>query len=293
MKVFISHSSTDKKFARTLKDDLNENSFSTWLDEDEIDFGDKLIDKLETALEESSHFLIILSPASVNSEWVKFELTKALNKNETHLLKKIIPIKYSSCEVPRELQQFLYADLTAETRRVHGEKVFFVTPGYDNFLNKLCKTIRNSDNALTSAEKVKIKEELIQSPFNDALLVTGKVIKGIYTVKGYTSRDSKLKYSNRILANAKQGVFETLEEIRPVLLPPLLQSVLSHLKFGDSIYISKNYAFNEVGHFAGYRTDDVSFTIDRRIRDEISLQKGLQYNVEIDPAINKINFIDR
>ena len=88
MKIFISHSSADKKFARTLKDDLKENSFTTWVDEDELNFGDSLIDKLEAALGESSHFLIILSPASVNSEWVKFELAKALKKKDNHLVQK-------------------------------------------------------------------------------------------------------------------------------------------------------------------------------------------------------------
>ncbi|MBK9047539.1 MAG: toll/interleukin-1 receptor domain-containing protein [Bacteroidetes bacterium] len=81
MKVFISHSSTDKKFVRTLKEDLNENGIETWFDEDELDLGDSLADKLELALEESSHFIIVLSPASASSEWVKsLNWRKQLNR---------------------------------------------------------------------------------------------------------------------------------------------------------------------------------------------------------------------
>ena len=34
IKAFISHSSKDKKFVRTLKEDLNENGIETWFDEE-------------------------------------------------------------------------------------------------------------------------------------------------------------------------------------------------------------------------------------------------------------------
>ena len=67
MKVFISHSSKDKRFVRTIKDGLNENCIDTWLDEDQLDLGDSLIAKLERALDESSHIVIVLSPASTES----------------------------------------------------------------------------------------------------------------------------------------------------------------------------------------------------------------------------------
>ena len=36
MKVFISHSSSDKPFVRKLKNDLNLNGIDTWYDEDEL-----------------------------------------------------------------------------------------------------------------------------------------------------------------------------------------------------------------------------------------------------------------
>lgn len=91
IKIFISHSSTDKLFIHTLKEDLKVNGFQTWVDQDELDLGDKLSDKLELALSESSHFLIILTPSSVNSEWVKFELAKALKHRTNKLIQKIIP----------------------------------------------------------------------------------------------------------------------------------------------------------------------------------------------------------
>jgi hypothetical protein len=160
MKVFISHSSIDKKFVRTLKDDLSENNIETWFDEDELILGDSLSDKLELALEESSHFLIILSPTSVNSEWVRFELEKALKQNNSQLLQKIIPVKYSDCEVPKELVKFIYADLSHEVRQIQGDKVTFVSNGYSSFLNKLCKSIRNSEKELSKQDRIILRKEV-------------------------------------------------------------------------------------------------------------------------------------
>ena len=68
MKVLISHSSKDKRFVKKLKQDLEANDISTWLDQDEMDIGDSLIEKLEEGIDDSSHFLIVLSPNSIKSE---------------------------------------------------------------------------------------------------------------------------------------------------------------------------------------------------------------------------------
>src|SRR5687767_4725114 len=108
MKVFISHSSVDKEFVRTLKKDLNTNAIQTWFDEDQLELGDSLLDKLESGLSESSHFIIVLSHASTNSDWVKYEVKKALENKSINLSSKIIPLKYNECEIPIELTSLLY-----------------------------------------------------------------------------------------------------------------------------------------------------------------------------------------
>ena len=104
MKIFISHSVIDKPFVKKLKQDLNLNYIDTWFDEDELQVGDSVIDKLSDALTSSSHFLIVLSPNSVNSEWVKYELDNALKHTEQETVNKIIPIHYRKCvNLPRSI----------------------------------------------------------------------------------------------------------------------------------------------------------------------------------------------
>ena len=141
MKVFISHSSKDKKFVRTLKDCLLENSIDTWLDEDQLDLGDSLVAKLETALDNSSHLVIILSPSSVESDWVNFELKKALKNNRTGLTQKIIPVKYRECEIPEEIADLLHADLSNEVVLPVGERVKFISDGFDSFFLNLLERL--------------------------------------------------------------------------------------------------------------------------------------------------------
>jgi hypothetical protein len=290
MKVFISHSSTDKKFVRTLKDDLNENGIGTWVDEDELDLGDLLVDKLELALEQSSHFLIILSQVSVNSEWVKFELKKALKQKDSELLQKIIPVKYNECETPKELENFIYEDLSKNIRQIKDNKVAFTSEGYTNFLNKLCRAIRNSEKQLSKSDKATLKKEVEENSLNESF-TQKNFIKSIYKLIGYKDSETRLTYAGTIIKSKNENL-KDVQQIRPILLPPLLKSSFKSINLGDEITFSKNYYFNEYGHFAGYRKDDLAITLDHRIRKGLNLTKGVRYNVEIDTQKRNINFIE-
>jgi hypothetical protein len=62
------------------------NYIDSWLDEDELLPGDSLIEKLDSALKDSTHLMIVLSPNSVKSDWVKFELENGVDS--THKCNK-------------------------------------------------------------------------------------------------------------------------------------------------------------------------------------------------------------
>jgi TIR domain len=87
MKVFISHSSKDKWAARRISEDIVEIGCETFLDEKDIKSGNAIDASIKKHLKECEDFLIILSPASIKSEWVLIELGGALA-----LEKNIIPI---------------------------------------------------------------------------------------------------------------------------------------------------------------------------------------------------------
>ena len=78
MKVFLSHSSADKRFVNELRQALELRGCHGWLDARELRGGDILSDELKLAIEDADAFALVVSPASFQSEWVGEELTHAL-----------------------------------------------------------------------------------------------------------------------------------------------------------------------------------------------------------------------
>jgi len=110
-KVFISHSSIDKPFARRLARGLERAGFRTWLDEKELLPGDPLAQKLSEALMKAGAVLVVVSSASAKSKWLAFELNKATDR----MVKgdcRVIPAIKEQISLPPEVAGLLYADFT-------------------------------------------------------------------------------------------------------------------------------------------------------------------------------------
>ncbi len=212
MKVFISHSSNDKRFVGTLKDDLNENGIETFFDEDSLELGDSLKERLDIALDESSHF----SPNAVSSNWVRYELLGAVNLFGANTLKKIIPIKYRECEIPESIAGLLYADLSGENVKRNEEYVKFIGDGYDRFLNKLLTTLKNSDKRLNKSDRTELKKEATQTEKNNEkeLSATFRIKHKIVRYKDMRAID----YYRGIVSKNKR--VKSLKDIQPIILPP-------------------------------------------------------------------------
>ncbi|EMJ96681.1 toll/interleukin-1 receptor domain-containing protein [Leptospira alstonii] len=108
--IFISHKSTDKPVARTLKQDLEKVGFKVWLDEDQIRVGDSISSKIQEGLQESDFLLILLSKAALESGWVQAEW-KSKYLDEINLDQVVIlPILLETCSIPILLKDKKYAD---------------------------------------------------------------------------------------------------------------------------------------------------------------------------------------
>jgi TIR domain len=108
--IFISHNHRDKHFVRTLAQDLGALGVRVWLDEAEIRVGDSLIEKISTAIDEMRYLGIVLSPNSVESRWVKEELSQALVGQLSERDTVVLPIMLVDCQVPGFLRGRAYAD---------------------------------------------------------------------------------------------------------------------------------------------------------------------------------------
>ena len=99
-KVFISYSRKDIDFARKLAGDLEKAGYDVWWDITDLEGGDVWIRKIYQAIKTSQYFIVVLTPASIESNWVTEEYAEALNLLRKRQLKKIVPLMLEQCEPP-------------------------------------------------------------------------------------------------------------------------------------------------------------------------------------------------
>jgi hypothetical protein len=110
-RVFLSYSQEDKETARYIADELRRSGVSTWFDEWELQLGDSLRQNIERSVSSSDYVLVLLSPASVRSDWVKNEITVALSRELKDRAIRLLPVLIEDCEIPLLLKSKLYLDL--------------------------------------------------------------------------------------------------------------------------------------------------------------------------------------
>jgi hypothetical protein len=76
--IFISHASKDDDFVKQLRDALASLNLPVWVDSRNLRGGDKLVLEIDDAIELARSVIVVLSPNTVNSPWVRKEIGKAL-----------------------------------------------------------------------------------------------------------------------------------------------------------------------------------------------------------------------
>lgn len=101
--VFISHASEDKdSVVRPLKELLEKQGLSVWLDEERLRVGDSLREAIDGGIRISSYAVIVLSPDFFRKSWPVRELD-AFVDSEGHPSRSLLPVwhKVSSSDVKR------------------------------------------------------------------------------------------------------------------------------------------------------------------------------------------------
>lgn len=76
--IFISYSKKNKDYAYQLADFFQENGFDIWLDNQKIESGVNWWNAIVKGLQGCSAFVVLMTPESLNSEWVQREVFLAL-----------------------------------------------------------------------------------------------------------------------------------------------------------------------------------------------------------------------
>ncbi len=103
---FISYSTKDQAFADRLYADLQNRGVRCWFAPHDVQGGKKLHEQIDEAIRLHDKLLLILSPHSMESEWVKTEIAKA-RKRELHDKRRVLfPIRLAPFETLRDWECF-------------------------------------------------------------------------------------------------------------------------------------------------------------------------------------------
>ena len=110
--AFISYSSHDSEVATQLAIELERAGFNYWLDKREVLVGHNIVERVNLGISNSRFMIVLLSPSSIQSEWVKSEYSSAhiaeIESNDV----VILPVLVEPCDIPQLLRNKRYAVLT-------------------------------------------------------------------------------------------------------------------------------------------------------------------------------------
>jgi hypothetical protein len=95
--VFLSHSHRDRPFVRKVAAALHAHGIPVWYCEHNILGADQWHDEIGRALERCDWIVVVMSPNSVRSKWVKRELLYALQEDRYE--GRIVPLLRRQCDV--------------------------------------------------------------------------------------------------------------------------------------------------------------------------------------------------
>lgn len=137
--LFISYSTQDRNFAQRLYSDLQVHGIRCWFAPRDLKGGRKTYGQIDEAIRSYDRLLLVLSPASMNSEWVRTEIALARKKELEQNKAILFPVslcpfselrawEYFDSDVgkdsAREIREYHIPDFTNWTDHAAYEKAF-------------------------------------------------------------------------------------------------------------------------------------------------------------------------
>ncbi len=96
---FISYSSQDELFVRRLHNDLQQEGVHCWFAPEDMDIGDKIKKRIDESIKLYDKLLLILSEHSIASNWVAYEVERALKKEPQGIPNVLYPVRLDTAIV--------------------------------------------------------------------------------------------------------------------------------------------------------------------------------------------------
>jgi hypothetical protein len=127
---FISFSTKDQDFADRLYADLQAKKVRCWFAPHDLKPGQKLHDQIDVAIRVHEKLLLVLSPQSINSEWVKTEIAKARKREVKEGRRMLFPVRLGISF--KELQDWECFDVDTGKDSAREIREYFI-PDFSNW----------------------------------------------------------------------------------------------------------------------------------------------------------------
>ena len=179
MHVFISYSRMDRNFVSEIETVLKEEHIQYFLDEKNIEWGGEITNTIEDAISNDiTHVIVVISPASLKSHWVSYEIGYAKASGV-----KILPfLTHPAIDLPLFLSKYNYIVSIEQLRNYFAKS---------NILRKKMNIIKEDG----TEEEVEL---LLSFKFNDS-----EKEYAIYTKNEYDENGNVEIYVNSVERKAK------------------------------------------------------------------------------------------
>src|SRR5262249_49702757 len=119
---FISYSSSYDEFARRLHGRLQQEGLRVWYAPEDMKGGRKVAEQVDEAIRVYNRLLLVLSPASMESAWVRREIKRARSKEKLSSQNVLFPISLAPYETIQRwecLDSDSGEDLAEQVRSYH------------------------------------------------------------------------------------------------------------------------------------------------------------------------------
>ncbi len=214
IKVFISYSRTDSEFVDRLEASLLARGFGTWVDRRRLEGGEDWLDEIQHAIDSCQRQVLVLSPAAIESDYVRMEYRYA-----RRIGKPLIPALLLPCPtVPMDLPMIQWVDFQND-----------YDEGIKQLLIALMREAPIPDDAMaqTNPAGVSTPDALVAAPTNPLTQPPETALRELYTA-GLAARarddlERTAIFWDQILErdpNYLDGtVASEMEAIRPRLTP--------------------------------------------------------------------------
>ena len=111
MNIFISYAGQDYSFAHKLAAGLHNVGIVVWMDDAGIAAGCRAPSGLRSAINESGAMVVLVSPQSLESQWVNFEIGAGLAQD-----RPIIPILIEGVDIDQKLPEVFHGMPVVDAR---------------------------------------------------------------------------------------------------------------------------------------------------------------------------------